>query len=134
MKMNAMQIRALRKENLRWPEHLVEMPFADWPVTMASDPKRSRLLRSRTFCVQVFEEDDGVLRLSINRTEWDERTQRWREGITWDDLQRIKAEAGYADRCAVEVFPPEELVVNVANMRHLWLLVNVPAYVWKRGQ
>lgn len=44
------------------------------------------------------------------------------DGITWDDLQWLKAAVGFGDREAVEVFPRDCDVVNVANMRHLWVL------------
>jgi hypothetical protein len=33
----------------------------------------------------------------------------------------------------VEVYPPDEAVVNVANIRHLWLLAEAPAYAWNNG-
>jgi hypothetical protein len=42
--------------------------------------------------------------------------------ISWADLQRIKNElAGYA-RQAVQVFPPEDEVVDKANMTHLFVM------------
>ena len=63
-----------------------------------------------------------VVRLSINRTTLG-ANGRWDENITWDDLQRLKREAGYGDKDAVEVFPADVDVVNVANMRHLWVFV-----------
>lgn len=90
------------------------------------------MLRSRGFLVQEFAEADGVIRLSINRTEL-RGDGRWTDGITWDELQRLKREAGHGDRVAVEVFPPDSDVVNVANVRHLWLLRGAPAFMWKRG-
>lgn len=34
---------------------------------------------------------------------------------------------------AGEVFPAESDVVNVANMRHLWLLREPPPFGWRRG-
>ena len=78
--------------------------------------------RSAEFCVQEFQEAGGVIRLSINRTHVDPTNLRWVDGISWDDLQRLKGEAGYADREAVEVYPPDRCVVDVANIRHLWIL------------
>ncbi len=89
--------------------------------------------RSRAFLVQAFHEAGGIIRLSVNRTEWCERRKRWREDISWDDLQRLKAEAGYGDRWAVEVLPADGSVVDVANMRHIWLLPEAPAFAWKRA-
>lgn len=78
-------------------------------------------MRSRDFVVQIIAGDD-TMRLSISRTETDASTGRLRGGISWDDLQRLKAEAGYSDWYAVEVFPPDDKVINEQNMRHLWLL------------
>jgi hypothetical protein len=43
-----------------------------------------------------------------------------RGGIPWDDLQAIKDEMLGGETMAVEVYPPEGLLVNEANMRHLW--------------
>lgn len=122
MKPTASQLRQMKRDNLAWPVKLAPVPSADWPVLAAEGSVRVDVLRSRGFLVQVFGEDSQMLRFSVNRTEWDERQNRFREDITWDDLQRLKAEAGYADRVAIEVFPPERLIVNVANMRHLWIL------------
>ena len=43
-----------------------------------------------------------------------------RDGIPWEDLQRIKDDLLGMDVTAVEIYPPQHLVVNEANMRHLW--------------
>lgn len=121
----------LRIENLKWPVALREMPPDTWPSRPAGV---ARVLRSRRFLVQVYAPTpEGAVRLSVNRTEVTDEG-RWRDEIAWDDLQRLKAEAGYADRWAVEVYPPDEHVVNVANMRHLWLLPERPPFGWLRGQ
>lgn len=87
--------------------------------------------RSRDFFVQVFNEG-GVVRLTVNRT-YAPNGIDWADGITWDELQRIKAEVGRNDRWAVEVYPPDEHVVNDANMRHLWLLDTAPTFGWTDG-
>ena len=42
-----------------------------------------------------------------------------KSGIDWDILQAIKTEM-VGDAWMVEVYPPEEAVVNEVNMRHLW--------------
>lgn len=132
-KPTASQLRQLRRDNLAWPETLAPVPRAMWPAPAGvSDLSRFDVLRSSRFLVQMFEERDGIVRMSVNRTEWDERANRWREDIGWDDLQRLKREAGYADRCAVEVLPPDRLVVNVANMRHVFIYPAgiVPKFAW----
>ncbi len=56
---------------------------------------------------------------------------RWKDKITWDELQRIKSEIGRGEQWAVELFPADSQVVNVANMRHLWLLTKPPEFRWK---
>jgi hypothetical protein len=128
---NAAQLRQLRKDNLRYSDALVPVPRAEWPVPpFLEESERLNMFRSRQFLVQLFREKSGHLRLSVNRTEWDERANRWREDIAWDDLQRLKAQAGFPDAWAVEVFPPEQNVVNVANMRHLFILDHQPAFGW----
>lgn len=79
------------------------------------------------FLVQVYNED-GQVRLSINRTQ--NINGRWVDGITWDELQAIKNAVGFADKCAIEIYPPVKDVVNVANIRHLWIFE--PSFMWRR--
>lgn len=121
----------MRRDNLKYPAHLVQCPPSEWPQDY---PKLSKsfivsVWRSRQFALFVWNQG-GVIRLSVNRTEWDERQKRFREDITWDDLQRLKSEAGYGDACAVELFPPDDNIVNVANMRHLFI-VPEPIFMWR---
>ena len=40
----------------------------------------------------------------------------------WDTLQEIKNEMLGVDVCAVEVFPPQDELVDEANRRHLWVI------------
>ena len=129
-KPTAAQLRQLRKDNDAQPRELADIPPEQWPPVPSHFAPRLRVLRNRRFMVQVIDQG-GTIRLSINRTEWDERARAWREHIGWDDLQQLKREAGYGDRCAVEVFPPDDEIVNVANMRHLWL-VDEPAFMWRK--
>jgi hypothetical protein len=119
-KVLAWRRRHLARENTRYPrDAFVELPTAQLPEALRG--KVVRVLRSREFLVQVYEEANGILRLSICRTELD-RSGMFRDGITWDQLQRLKALCGYSDRDAVEVYPPDADLVNKANMRHLWVL------------
>lgn len=89
--------------------------------------------RSRDFLCQLAECKSGHLRLSINRTVVDVTNRRWRDGITWDELMQVKRECGYGDQYAVEVFPADHDQVNVANIRHLWLLPEAPPYAWRKN-
>lgn len=96
-----------------------------------------RVWRSRHFLVQLYEEavpdregtTKAMLRLSVNRSRV-RRDGSWEDGITWDELQRLKDEAGLGDMWAVEVYPAEGHVVQDANMRHLWLLPERPLFAW----
>ena len=129
--------RAMREESLKFGEMLREIPFEDWSVSQRNNPDRPlRALRSRDFLVQVYNEGNGgvLVRLSINRTRLNAAGTRWEDGITWDDLQRLKNEAGYGDFDAVEVYPRQSDVVNVANVRHLWVMAEPVLFKWARGE
>jgi len=75
----------------------------------------------------------AIVRLSVLRTSLD-TAGGWQQDITWEELQRLKREAGYGDHDAVEVFPPDADVVNVANIRHLWILEpgHLP-FAWRKS-
>lgn len=129
-----MQERFVATENAKWPRELAPVPREQWPVAAPGWQRPVAVFRSMTFLVQVFEEQSGH-RLSINRTViagWKSDWPVYREGISWDEMQRLKAEAGFGDRWAVEIFPPDSEVVNAANMRHLWLLAEPPSFGWRR--
>lgn len=134
MNPNRFQPRELRRENMRWPNELAPVPRDQWP-DMATSPFSTgsvplTVWRSRKFVVVLWRELNGWERLSVMTTEWDERAKRFRDGVGWDDLQRLKAEAGLADRWAVELYPAEQETVNVASMRHIWLLPEAPPFAW----
>lgn len=46
---------------------------------------------------------------------------------------QVKRLVGYADKCAIEIYPPDQDIVNVANMRHLWV-VDMPDFAWKKDK
>lgn len=122
----------LHRENARYGLTLARIPDADWPFLPALPNPPREVWRSRDFLVQIFIED-GHLRLSVCRTSFNGSGDRWADGISWDDLQRLKGECGRGDRWAVELFPPDAEVVNVANLRHVWLVAE-PPYGWKGGK
>lgn len=45
----------------------------------------------------------------------------WADGLTWDELQAIKRDVGFGDWYGFEIYPPDQQVVNAANIRHLWI-------------
>lgn len=123
------QRRQLERDNANQPNTLQEIPRWQWPNPNAP---QLRVLRSRDFLVQEFAADaPAVVRLSVCRTTI--VGNRWQDGITWDELQRLKHECGYANRDAVEVFPADIDMVNVANMRHLWVMAESVPFAWRKS-
>lgn len=114
---------------------------ATYPQTMKPvDPDKWRHMRhtgiiavwrSRHFMCQVYQKPNEPLRLTIQRSAIND-DGGWKDGIAWDDIQRIKAECGYGDQCAIELYPPDRLVVNVANLRHIWI-VEPPSFMWGKA-
>jgi len=126
------QRRKLAIENEKWPATLKEVPEEEWRRKGPPPGGVIRVFRSRDFLVQVYSETGPVLaRLSIGRTSLE--GGRWRDGISWDELQRLKRECGFGAYHAVEVFPADCDLVNVANLRHLWVLLDAPTFAWRRG-
>lgn len=125
--------RELQRANAKLPAVLQPVPREQWPSTPVDMNKIPYALwRSRDFLVQCFQEADGVTRLSVARTELDIQTGRWKDGISWDDLQLIKRQVGLGTYMAVEVFPADRDIVNVANMRHLWVLRDPLRIGWRK--
>lgn len=121
--------RFMKRENRQRPVLLTPVPRDQWPND--NNKKRIDVWISREALVQVFNEANGVQRLSINSTSVQPNGQ-WKEGFTWDELQDIKRQVGRGDRWAVEIYPSDQEIVNVANMRHLWLLPEPPSFGWRK--
>ncbi len=118
------------RENSKWPNFLKSVPSELWPKYHVM-LRPLELWRSREFLVQIFKPVNGGERMTVNRTEIDE-TGAWKQNISWDDLMKLKTQCGRHDRWAVEIYPPDEKIVNVANMRHVWLVEEAPSFAWKR--
>lgn len=131
--MNRTQRRSAQKHlnttNAKLPAHLQEIPRAAWPSEGPSS--LLSVWRSKDYMVQVFNAPaPALVRMSVNRTTMG--ITGWKDGISWDDLQRLKLECGYGDQDAVEVFPKQRDIVNVANMRHLWIMVDPLDFIWRK--
>ena len=125
----------LRQENDKWPVSMREVPHDQWPdavLRLAARPLQ--VWRSRYFLAVLWQEPRKInLRLSICRAEIRDDGS-WRDGLTWEDLQDIKSGCGFGDVEAVEMYPRDCDVVNVANMRHLWLLAGLSPFAWRSEQ
>lgn len=120
----------LRKENKTYPDQLIPVPESEWP---RREPGMIALYRSSRFLVQVYEDGelDTPIRLSICRTAINDRGQ-WQDNISWEELQEIKNQCGFTGFDAVEIYPRQRDVVNVANMRHLWVLPESLPFAWRK--
>jgi hypothetical protein len=86
------------------------------------------------FLVQINQEKFNK-RITINKTTaiFIKGNPHWKDGITWDQIQEIKQLVGYGDHWAVECYPPDHHVINIANMRHIWILENPPEFGWHKN-
>lgn len=101
--------------------------------TDASGGRLLEVWRSKKYLCQVYRPENGVQRLSICRTEVDTTNRRWRDGLSWDELMEIKSQVGRGDFDAVEIYPAEKDIVNVANLRHLWVMVDQKlTFAWRK--
>lgn len=101
--------------------HMERVEREHWPDTswMGSDVVDVWL--SRDYLAVLYRHrEDGRLRLTVNRTR--RGRDDWLDGITWDELQRVKNETVGPDAWCAEAYPPADDVVDVANMRHLCVL------------
>lgn len=123
------QRRELDRQNAKQPLILREIPKDEWPLNQ--DKKLHKVYRSRDFLVQVLIENDPVIvRMSVCRTTV--LGDSWEDGITWEELQRLKRECGYGDYDAIEIYPADRDIVNVANMRHLWVMKDPIKCAWRK--
>lgn len=121
---NRKERRALVREQ---HEHVKSFPAKLTPIPesellpafaqMSSHPVAAWV--SRDYHVQLWDEGEGKLRLSVCRSRLGK--QSWEDKLTWDELMQIKREVGYGDWYGVEVYPRDRDIVNVANFRHIWL-------------
>lgn len=130
--MNRSERRAHAKQvKARFADELREIPKSEWPAIAGRAPLR--VLASRKFLVMVYAEEHALCRISVCRTTL-ERDGRWTDGISWDELQELKRQVGLGDAMAVEVYPPDADIVNVANVRHLFVIdAALAPFAWRRG-
>lgn len=130
-------VKELRKEQhqmvAKLPDKLTLIPPDEFP---ADTGERLPVLAwySNRYMAQLYNEDmpqfPYLVRLSVTRVKLNKTGAAWQDGLTWDELQSIKREVGYGDWYGMEIYPPDKDTVNVANMRHLWLLPIPLAIGW----
>jgi hypothetical protein len=70
--------------------------------------------------------DTGMVRVTVYSAELENGVIK-NMNYPWEFLQWCKAEAGYGEYDACEIYPKDEDVMNQINQRHLWVFVDVPA-------
>lgn len=125
--------RRLSAESCEFPKQMVYQPQNLWEhLNEKMTIKVIEVWRSCDYLVQVFESEMPLIdvRMTVNIT--DVKGAHWVDGIGWDELMRIKREIGRGDQYAIEVYPEDNNIVNVANMRHLWVMYEPLNIGWKR--
>jgi hypothetical protein len=113
------------------PSRLIEVTGA---LHHPNAPQAAYIDRERGVCVQVWTNAtpgcdgtpwQGTLRVAVKHTRASTPLQFEQRGfakpISWDDMQAIK-DHFWPARIAVEVYPPREKIVDVADMRWMWVL------------
>ena len=124
--LNREQRRALEKVKRQliasYPDTLEIVPENDPDMPYSSHPQDiDKIYRSKKYTVIVWNVPAGK-KLSIQRNEWDSHTNRYKDQITWDEIMEIKRQVGFGEQNAIEFYPPDSQVINIANVRHIWLL------------
>ena len=124
--LNREQRRALEKVKRQliasYPDTLEVVPENDPNLPYSSHPQDiEHIYRSKKYTVIVWNVPAGK-KLSISRNEWDSHTGRYKDQITWDEIMEIKRQVGFGEQNAVEFYPPDSEVINIANVRHIWIL------------
>lgn len=118
----------LLKENRKYSEKFVKLKVNSLRSKYKGAP--DNVYRNKYFLIQEFVEANNIVRLSICRTRI-KMNGAWQDRISWDELYEIKNKLGFEYFDAVEVFPKTEDYVNVANLRHIWILQKPLPFVWR---
>jgi hypothetical protein len=127
--------RRLQQESRAFGEDFTRIAKAEIEDVTFMGQKPETLFRNRHFLAAIYIDErdgQGFCRLTVNRTEL-EQDGNWKGNITWDELMAVKRGIGMGDQWMVEVYPADEEIVHVANMRHLFLVPQPPfAFARKR--
>ena len=117
-------MKQVKAECATYPQYLVKIPMSPFVEKRARDRGDripTEIWRSRGFFVQIYDEGPDWERLTVSRNAFTIDLKRFMDGVTWEQLMKLKTECGRGDQEALEIFPAREDEVNVANLRHLWV-------------
>lgn len=126
LELNREQRRALAKAKQKliagYPEKLTLVSPNDLDLPYSSHPQDIlEIWRSKKYLVIVWKVPAGK-KLSISRQEWDSKERRYKDGITWDEIMEIKHDIGMGNKTGIEFFPADDEVINLGNVRHIWIV------------
>lgn len=101
---------------------MTEINKDNWPIMLCAEVIPLKVFESTKFLAILYKQRaNDLVRLTV-RKKSKKRDGNWEDGITWDELQIIKNECLGEDVECIEVYPKQSDVINVSNMRHLWVL------------
>lgn len=115
--------RAAQRARRKLKPGMPRSPFHQVPAAELADTARTvdpphgfrRMFRNEALIVFECDRPGGLILLMVQRIDA-------KDGLSWDLLQWVKGALGYGDREALELYPPDDRLINSANMRHLWML------------
>ena len=125
------EIKAIKKviaeNNRKYTDKFVEIPREELD-DKSFPPKRA--CRNNRYMAYLYEDyTNGYLRLCVQRTTIND-DGTYEDGISWDKIQEIKRLVGFGDWWGLEVFPADDHLINVSNIRHIWLFKERPSFAW----
>jgi hypothetical protein len=116
------------------PSRLEDVSGEIFFIPAQNAPTKAYVDRERGVVVQVWEDGtpgydgtpwEGTYRVAIKHTRANNPSQHGKRGfakpVTWDDMQAIK-DHFWPERIAIEIYPPHDKIVDVADMRWMWVL------------
>ena len=108
-------------------ERMEPIPRDEWPMDEVGKSLVIGAWQSRDYLAVLYmQTNSGFLRLTVNSVR--RKGGDWRDGITWDELQRVKNECLGEETWCVENYPAQSELVNVSNMRHLFVMDGPPNF------
>lgn len=122
----------MAREATKYPNHLVQIPKDEWPESKNPGKRPEEVWQSKDYLVQIYAEPlPCVARLSILRTSLDS-AGGWLQDIPWTELQRLKSECEFGLLDAVEIFPCDTDTINIANIRHIFVMAEPLSFAWRK--
>jgi hypothetical protein len=117
--------KALRKQYSK----LAAKKFGPWEMRVAPEEAMIRYKRYEGhFRRESYLNNRYSVQISDEATDWGLVVHLWIQrhdgemARSWADMQRIKNELVGPNRVGVEVFPPEEELIDQANIAHVWVM------------